>query len=293
MLLYHYKENFGDNLAPYIVSKILPSEYLYWAKPFGLKRFLGDALRFVAYAVVGSRKTSDLLSYELNKKILISVGSIIEEATENTVVWGAGVSARNSFISRKADIRAVRGYRTIERMRNLGINADNASIGDPAILLPDLYNPAVGEKKKLGIIPHNCDFEEINTRLSDLTASGDVVVISLRNNDVESVIRQIVSCDTIVSTSLHGIIVAHAYSIPALWIENCPLIGDGSKFFDYFSSLDLKEYLPQKFERIETLIRNDMDALRGMVEEKGNFPLREKSKNARKLLMGSFPFDIV
>jgi hypothetical protein len=55
---------------------------------------------------------------------------------------------------------------------------------------------------------------------------------------VEAVIDAIASCEFVVSSSLHGLIVAHAYRRPALWVEFAdPLLGDRSKFHDYFASL--------------------------------------------------------
>lgn len=293
MLLYHYRENFGDNLAPYIVSSIIPSEYLYWAKPFRFGRFSADVARFVYYSFMRDYRTSDLLAYELNKKILISVGSIIEEANSNSIVWGAGISHKDSYICKKADIRAVRGYKTLERMSCIGIKTDGIAVGDPAILLPNFFKPDVPKKRKIGIIPHKNNFTEITERLKGVN-SDEIVVISLINKDIEAIIREILSCEIVVSTSLHGLIVAHAYSIPALWIESSPILGDRSKFFDYFSSLGIKEYLPKKFDIIETLLRhNNIPDIFDLVYSRGKGAPERKLESIRKSLIEAFPFDIV
>lgn len=53
-------------------------------------------------------------------------------------------------------------------------------------------------------------------------------------------------CDIIISSSLHGIVFAHSYGKKALWIEiSKNVIGDGYKFYDYYSSLN--EYSPDRF----------------------------------------------
>jgi hypothetical protein len=55
---------------------------------------------------------------------------------------------------------------------------------------------------------------------------------------VESVIDQVTSCEIIGSSSLHGLIVGHAFGIPAVWLNFGDLpSGDGSKFDDYFASV--------------------------------------------------------
>lgn len=58
------------------------------------------------------------------------------------------------------------------------------------------------------------------------------------------VIEDIVSCEYILSTSLHGIIVAHTYGVKALWIKKGNIQTDGIKFDDYFSSVQIDRYSP-------------------------------------------------
>jgi pyruvyltransferase len=72
------------------------------------------------------------------------------------------------------------------------------------------------EKKKneIGIIPHYLDLAYFKVNYSK-----EYKIIDLTTNDVEGIITEICSCKKILSTSLHGIIVAQAYNIPALWIK--------------------------------------------------------------------------
>jgi hypothetical protein len=50
------------------------------------------------------------------------------------------------------------------------------------------------------------------------------------------------------SSSLHGLIVAHAYGIPAVWCDFADrphaIAGDGTKFHDYFASIGLHDLSP-------------------------------------------------
>ena len=55
-----------------------------------------------------------------------------------------------------------------------------------------------------------------------------------------------VNYDHIISSSLHGIIIAHSYGIPAAWWKPTDrLCGDGSKFRDYALSVDI-DLTPEK-----------------------------------------------
>ena len=69
-------------------------------------------------------------------------------------------------------------------------------------------------------------------------------------NKPEIVIEQINSCKRTLSSSLHGIIVSHAYGIPSLWCKLgvTPLSGDNIKFEDYFSSVNITPYKDLKLD---------------------------------------------
>ena len=57
---------------------------------------------------------------------------------------------------------------------------------------------------------------------------------------VETFLAGLQRCETVLSSSLHGIVFAHAYGRRALWIELSSRVhGDGFKFFDYYASLGI------------------------------------------------------
>lgn len=107
--------------------------------------------------------------------------------------------------------------------------------GDPALLLPLVYTPQVKEKFKYGIIPHMRDYAKI------IKEYPKDKIINL-NDRIENVIDNINSCEYIISTSLHGVIVAHAYGVPAIWVKEGYIYTDGIKFQDYFSSVGIPQY---------------------------------------------------
>lgn len=237
------KNNFGDELGPFIVRALTGEKIKYipivnkWYKviPLFLLGFIRKKYSF--------RMLKSLFDSIFVKKVLISVGSIISSYNkENTIVWGSGLLSSDDPIH-NAKFLAVRGIYTYRKIIDLGFNRPLA-IGDPAILMPLILEPST-KKYKLGIIPHYIHYSEVAKSIT----SSDILVIDLLN-DVEKVIRDITSCYSTVSSSLHGLIVSHSYHIPSLWIalKNEKLAGDSIKFMDYFSSVEIEEYNPITLE---------------------------------------------
>jgi len=162
---------------------------------------------------------------------LICVGSIARRAGVNTTVLGSGIISKGDRITPNANWKFVRGPYTQQHVNRLGGSCPDV-YGDPALLLPRIYNPEITKKYKIGYIPHNVDYAEISKVYDN--------VINLRTRNYKNVIDKILECEYIVSSSLHGVIVAHAYGIPAAWVKSQNnLKGDNVKFEDYFSSVNL------------------------------------------------------
>ncbi len=111
------------------------------------------------------------------------------------------------------------------------------AIGDPGILADELVGPQ--EKKwDCGILPHWQD-HELAVRFIKLIPKPYTVKVIDPRGDPLDVIKEIGSCLKIVTSSLHGMIVADAFAIPRR-VEMCPkLAKDGGdfKFRDYSASI--------------------------------------------------------
>ncbi|MGR4383081.1 polysaccharide pyruvyl transferase family protein [Escherichia coli] len=82
-------------------------------------------------------------------------------------------------------------------------------------------------------------------------------MIDLKTSNIEDVLNQMLSCEQIISTSLHGVIVGHAYGIPTIWIKHNDIDTDGFKFKDYFDSVGIKLY--NGFTNFDEIIENHVD----------------------------------
>jgi len=214
---WHRSINFGDQLNPYLIEHFLgfiPEKYEIWNKKLGSHEYLKDSH-------------------------VMLLGSILNEANSNTTVLGAGFVSSESHCLEEPHFISVRGKLTRDRVFQLYGEKDSIFLGDPALSMPLIYNPPVGKKYKLGIIPHLID----EWMLSDLQKSigEDVKIISLRTNeikeDTERIIREIKGCEMTISSSLHGLITSHTYGVPSLWVEfSDSVIGNGFKFRDYLTT---------------------------------------------------------
>lgn len=211
------KENYGDALAPFICSKLSQKQ---------IQRV--QHLR--------SKK------YRFLFKPYFTIGSIIKRVNKNSIVWGSGIIDKDEIIA-KATFLSVRGPKTRDRLINLGYDVPE-NYGDPALLLPYFIPNNKKKKYALGIIPHFVDYENVKRMFS---FSKEIKIIDLVTNDVVKTTNEILECDAIISSSLHGLIVPHAYHIPALWMKfSNNLSGDNIKFYDYFESVGIsynKEFI--------------------------------------------------
>jgi len=164
----------------------------------------------------------------------IMVGSIAKIATPRHTVLGSGIMTSTPTLCPESRWIWARGPRT--RHAVLANGGECPEIyGDPALLLPKIISPAKEKKYKIGVVPHYVDYDQVKKLYPDHN------VINLINADPRFVIEKITECEKIISSSLHGIIAAHAYGIPAAWVKfSNKLAGDDTKFHDHYESVGLK-----------------------------------------------------
>lgn len=200
-----------------------------------------------------------LIGNALNKDKFMCIGSVITMFDlSNTIVWGTGVlSSQFSLIGKPKKVYAVRGPLTRQYLIERGIDCPEV-YGDPALLLPRIYSPTVEKKYRLGIIAHYLDHKDL--RLQNLIEryKSDVLFIDVVNyGKWKEFINKILSCEFIISSSLHGLIISDAYEVPNYWCQiKFEMDDDGFKFRDYFLSVKrnvIKPYIIKHDTTIEEL----------------------------------------
>lgn len=229
---FHFPE-WSEGQEPY------PMPLRYWT---GKKNF-GDLISPMLVAGLSGRTVRKETQGDTGP-YLIAVGSMIQTIDKpGAVIWGAGLLRPiepNWQARLKANpvarVAAVRGRLTrAELIAKVGLDVPEV-YGDPALLLPRLYSFRRGGG---GIVV--CPHFRHRPYFAGVSAPG-LTVVDVADPPI-SVIRALATADVVLSSSLHGLIVAQAYGVPWLWMQQDekPLDGSDFKFRDFFSTLDAPE----------------------------------------------------
>lgn len=168
---------------------------------------------------------------------MCAIGSVIKFAKAGTPVWGSGSPHEHDTLAPDAVYHSVRGPYTRDLILANGGSCPEV-YGDPAWFLPVLFRPHVPKTHKTGLILHFTHEE------ADLDIDPSIRRINIRRlgyDQIEAFLTEMLSCERIVSSSLHGVIIAHAYGIPACLAtvtdSRQQIHGDGIKFKDYYASV--------------------------------------------------------
>lgn len=169
---------------------------------------------------------------------LVATGSLMEWAEDKVaamrpVVWGSGfIEDGGPYRGRPLDVRAVRGELSLQRLPD---QKRAVALGDPG-LLASLAFPRSTEARRgdIGLVPHFTDWDHPSVQKA--REDPRIRVIDPLGG-AASVVDLISRCRVIVSSSLHGLVVAESYGIPSVWTRiDGGIIGGSYKFRDYYSA---------------------------------------------------------
>lgn len=180
---------------------------------WGVGTNVGDTLTPVILEHFTKHKAEWVSSLEDNK--LLMCGSILEFAKPGDIVLGAGTYSCIKKDLHGVDVRALRGV----------LSGQAPAYGDPGVLLPLIYKPNVKKDTMTGFIPHLWDQRTFQEGYIDV------------NLPWKEFVKAILKCDNIVTSSLHGAVIADAYGVPCEWIESPIVPGARIKYADYLTSM--------------------------------------------------------
>jgi hypothetical protein len=187
---------------------------------------------------------------------LFGLGSIIENALQQTFselrgsvsVWGAGLGAPRSLSSAnsKLNILSLRGH-----FSSICLDFKDAVLGDPALLVREMYPELLQLKKEfqVGLILHHTQY--LNKQSIDKLRDNGIHFFSAATNDYESLIEFIAKSRIILSSSLHGLVIADSLGVPNEWMNSHGIHrADRFKFHDYASAIGRVINTPFLFDTI-------------------------------------------
>ena len=222
---------------------------------------VGDLLNTYMIPKITGKRVRKAYTHKLCH--LMGIGSILEEGGPGSVIWGSGsingIGPKRPIVADQ--IHALRGKRSLALMQKVCGAPFGVPLGDPGLLMPMFYDPEVVADKQVGIVPHHSE-KDISKEIARIMPEDYLIVdVALES---EAFIRQMKRCKSIISSSLHGLILADAYEIPNKWISiSDRLIGGDWKFTDYYSMTSTPAEAPYRFECVKTL----MDGLSTILQD--------------------------
>ena len=203
--------NFGDGLSALVVSALADL-------PVERANFDQASERLVAVGTIGHNQKNGVLHF-----------------------WGTGIDATRNPVGvdgpyqrppeTEFHIHALRGPVSADTFQIAGIDAP-AVYGDPVWLLPRIWPLDDVEKTHdIGVVLHISELTEQNPEavVRDIYAryqvpedmQGSIKLINTfapaTVDGMRDKVREILSCRRILSTSLHGLVIAETYGVPCAW----------------------------------------------------------------------------
>lgn len=205
---------------------------------------LGDALSPVIVGALSERPIKHQ-HFDANSTRFACVGTIGQDLKGGTIhLWGTGIDAKKKAINQGRSsyqcpanttfhVHALRGPFSAQVFARQGIDVPPV-YGDPVWFLPSLIAPALQKQYELGVIVHLTELASLKDAVSlkehllryqipsSLTSSIRIIstLIPPSFAAIEQKVKEITSCKRIISTSLHGLVIAETYGIPCLYLRN-------------------------------------------------------------------------
>lgn len=221
---------------------------LFWCRGRGRedadKQNFGDYLSANLVEVFSGRK---VVHAAIKHADMIAVGSVLNREKKarrwglprKLHIWGTGSGSPEYTFSGRHYYHAVRGLKCKEQIQDLKCQP---VMGDPGLLSPWVIRKPTSRKISVGLIPHFCHHNapEIAALQSMIPKARIINVFS----PVKQVLEEIASCDFVLSSSLHGLIVADSFGVPNQWLSLERSREWEFKFHDYYSSYGLFDHEP-------------------------------------------------
>jgi len=230
--------NFGDEIGPAVILGLL-------------ERHFGTTTNVPVYNLAHGPKGRPSCLFNLG-----SIWHMIDPKKDS--VWGTGFNPHANGWQRGSEkgatemqIYAVRGPKSLEALQKSNarfIKSDDFSFGDPALMMASLWPELKSAKpdREVCFVPHHNDRTFARKEWETMEH-----VFWPDKYHFREMTKEITKCKLVLSSSLHGLIVAEAYGIPARWVQftskdrQATAVTEGHfKYDDYFLATGRKDINP-------------------------------------------------
>ena len=213
---------------------------------------VGDAIGpVITNFILSTRNVSHIRSQVVPRHgQLAVVGSTVHmfAADPNTILWGVGIIDPNLFgqPGPGVTVSAVRGPRTRD-IFILKHNLNPLVISDPALITRDVFPEDVlmvdnirhSARREVCFWIHEVDRSDVIDKCPLCTK----YLVDHLERDFSLIFKHLVNCKRVVSSSLHGVIFSHSFSIPSIAIRiSNKIVGEDFKFIDYMHSIKVHSF---------------------------------------------------
>lgn len=236
---------------------------VFWWEPRDGTYNAGDHLAKIIVEQMLVLRNKEIIDKKDSKNKLLSIGSVMHFAKTGDAIWGTGINGKvdeSNLKFKTLDVRSVRGPLTRDFLMKRGLHVPEI-YGDPGLLLPAFFskdcllnfNDPVDD---FIIIPHmNENFEGYKKYAKHIRTPKQGAL---------TFTKDIVNSKFVISGSLHGLIIAEAYGIPAVFLDNKSgearfkyddyYLGSGRDYYPIASTVeeafDIKQAEPLELEKI-------------------------------------------
>jgi pyruvyltransferase len=229
-LFYCYSNNLGDGVNPLLFKHLISSSLSYENVIWGSKQSRNETVPCVFGAG--------------------SILGMIPHSSAVDIICGSGFIQEDMPVEKPNQILSVRGPYTRKKYLDAGIDCPE-HYGDLGLLLRYIIPPpsTICKKYKVGFIPHYID-KDLPVVQQARDKGWKIINIEQRTTP-NKFVEELHECEMILSSSLHGIIFADSYGIPAYHtILSNKVCGGDFKFRDYYASVG-RENLHVSIDELE------------------------------------------
>ena len=310
-IMYFFSNNFGDNLNYFLLKDMIDGKILFYDRTFKNKNDKSrdmnkiinlDKIAKIDLIFIGSNlevicNWSYAFDNKINKykSIISKLYFKIFDYFHPLIIYGTGFISSNNFQNesyvRNIKIKAIRGNVSLQRIKKNGIKtSEKVILADPGILAPILLN--LTNKKDfnfqkeydLCVIPHYVDSK--NILIKTHIHINNSIIININSNPIKF-IKSLLKCKNILSSGLHGLIIADSLGIPNMrMVVSNKIKGGDYKYRDYYSaySLELPPYIDLRKEHFSYEYMKKLN--------KNHFISKEIIRNKQCKLLSNFPFQL-